>query len=51
VLENREIARQRMSQVFERIGLVTGWKAPTDPFFIGDFASKRLSRVHSKAQI
>jgi hypothetical protein len=37
VLENREIARQRMSQVFERIGLAYRVESANDPFFIGEF--------------
>ena len=37
VLENREIARQRMSQVFERIGLAYRVENANDPFFIGEF--------------
>ncbi|MEW5870902.1 MAG: hypothetical protein AB1894_16635 [Chloroflexota bacterium] len=37
VLENREIARQRMSQVFEKIGLAYRVESANDPFFIGEF--------------
>jgi len=37
VLENRELARQRMSQVFERIGLAYRVESANDPFFIGEF--------------
>jgi seryl-tRNA synthetase len=37
VLENREIARQRMSQVFERIGFAYRVESANDPFFIGEF--------------
>jgi seryl-tRNA synthetase len=37
VLENREIARQRMSQAFERIGLAYRIESANDPFFIGEF--------------
>lgn len=37
VLENREIARQRMSRVFERIGLAYRVESANDPFFIGEF--------------
>jgi len=37
VLQNREIARQRMSQVFENIGLAYRVESANDPFFIGEF--------------
>jgi seryl-tRNA synthetase len=37
VLENREIARQRMSRVLERIGLAYRVESANDPFFIGEF--------------
>ena len=37
VLENREIARQRMAQFFERIGLAYRVESANDPFFIGEF--------------
>jgi seryl-tRNA synthetase len=37
VLENREIARQRMAQFFERIGLSYRVESANDPFFIGEF--------------
>jgi hypothetical protein len=37
VLENREIARLRMSQVFEKIGLAYRVESANDPFFIGEF--------------
>ncbi len=37
VLENREIARQRMSQVFERLGFAYRVESANDPFFIGEF--------------
>lgn len=37
VLENREIARQRMAEFFEDIGLVYRVESATDPFFIGEF--------------
>jgi seryl-tRNA synthetase len=37
VLENRELARQRMSTVFEEIGLAYRVESANDPFFIGDF--------------
>ncbi len=37
VLENREIARQRMAVVFEKIGLVYRVESANDPFFIGEF--------------
>jgi seryl-tRNA synthetase len=37
VLDNREIARQRMSHVFEEIGLAYRVESANDPFFIGEF--------------
>jgi seryl-tRNA synthetase len=37
VLENREIARQRMAQFFEQIGLAYRVESANDPFFIGEF--------------
>lgn len=37
VLENREAARQRMAQVFEKIGLAYRVESANDPFFIGEF--------------
>lgn len=37
ILENREIARQRMQAVFEAIGLAYRVESATDPFFIGEF--------------
>jgi len=37
VLENREIARQRMEKVFERIGFAYRVESANDPFFIGEF--------------
>jgi seryl-tRNA synthetase len=37
VLENREVARQRMSRVLERIGLAYSVESANDPFFIGEF--------------
>jgi hypothetical protein len=37
ILENREIARQRMSRVFEEIGLAYRTESANDPFFIGEF--------------
>jgi seryl-tRNA synthetase len=37
VLENREIARQRMQPVFEKIGLAYRVESANDPFFIGEF--------------
>jgi seryl-tRNA synthetase len=37
VLENREIARQRMSKVFEETGLAYRVESANDPFFIGDY--------------
>lgn len=37
VLENREIARQRMNQVFKEIGLAYRVESANDPFFVGEF--------------
>jgi len=37
VLENREIARQRMSEFFKEIGFVYQVESANDPFFIGEF--------------
>jgi len=37
VLENREIARQRMQTTFEKIGLAYRVESANDPFFIGEF--------------
>ncbi len=37
VLANRETARQRMSRVFEEIGLAYRVESANDPFFIGEF--------------
>lgn len=37
VLENREIARQRLRPVFEEIGLAYRVESANDPFFIGEF--------------
>jgi seryl-tRNA synthetase len=37
VLENREIARQRMALFFEQIGLAYRVESANDPFFIGEF--------------
>ena len=37
VLENREIARQRMSKVLEEIGMAYRVESANDPFFIGEF--------------
>ncbi len=37
VLESRELARQRMSAVFEAIGLAYRVESANDPFFIGEF--------------
>ena len=37
VLENREIARERMRSVFEQIGLAYRVESANDPFFIGEF--------------
>ena len=37
VLENREIARQRMRRVFEQVGLAYRVESANDPFFIGEF--------------
>jgi seryl-tRNA synthetase len=37
VLQNREIARQRMQTAFEKIGLAYRVESANDPFFIGEF--------------
>jgi len=37
VLENRELARQHMTRVFEKIGLAYRVESANDPFFIGEF--------------
>jgi seryl-tRNA synthetase len=37
VLENREVAHQRMSAVFDAIGLAYQVESANDPFFIGEF--------------
>jgi seryl-tRNA synthetase len=37
VLENREVARQRMAAFFEQIGLAYRVESANDPFFIGEF--------------
>jgi len=37
VLENREVARQRMQGVFEEIGFAYRVESANDPFFIGEF--------------
>lgn len=37
VLQNREVARQRMAQFFEKIGLAYSVVSANDPFFIGEF--------------
>lgn len=37
VLENREVARQRMQKVFEEIGMAYRVESANDPFFIGEF--------------
>ena len=37
VLENREIARQRMAPFFEQIGLAYFVETANDPFFVGEF--------------
>ncbi len=37
VLENREIGRQRMASVLEKIGLAYQVESANDPFFIGEF--------------
>lgn len=37
VLENRELARQRMAQYFEQLGLAYRVESANDPFFIGEF--------------
>jgi seryl-tRNA synthetase len=37
VLDNREVARQRMAKFFEQIGLAYRVESANDPFFIGEF--------------
>jgi seryl-tRNA synthetase len=37
VLDNREVARQRMAKLFEQIGLAYRVESANDPFFIGEF--------------
>lgn len=37
VLENRELARQRMTPVFKELGLAYRVESANDPFFIGEF--------------
>lgn len=37
VLENRELARQRMARVLEEIGIAYRVESANDPFFIGEF--------------
>ena len=37
VLENRELARERMKNVFEKIGMAYRVESANDPFFIGEF--------------
>ncbi len=37
VLEQREVARQRMQRVFEEIGLAYRVESANDPFFVGEF--------------
>jgi seryl-tRNA synthetase len=37
VLESREAARQRMAQVFKKIGMAYRVESANDPFFIGEF--------------
>ena len=37
VLDNRELARQRMAGVFEQLGLAYQVESANDPFFIGEF--------------
>jgi seryl-tRNA synthetase len=37
VLENREIARERMRPFFEQVGLAYHVESANDPFFIGEF--------------
>ena len=37
VLENREIARQRMEKIFGKMGLAYSVESANDPFFIGEF--------------
>lgn len=49
ILENREIARQRMQAVFEAIGLAYRVESATDPFFIGEF--RKQSAFQSAFQL
>ena len=42
VLDNREVARQRMRQVFEEVGLAYRVESATDPFFIGEFRKQSI---------
>lgn len=49
VLENREIARKRMSQVFEEIGLAYRVESANDPFFVGEF--RKQSAFQSAFQL
>jgi seryl-tRNA synthetase len=37
VLDNREVARQRMAKFFEQLGLAYRVESANDPFFIGEF--------------
>jgi len=43
VLENREIARQRMARFFERIGLAYRVESANDPSLLVNSASRPLS--------
>jgi seryl-tRNA synthetase len=49
VLDNREMARRRMSQVFEEIGLAYRVESANDPFFIGEF--RKQSAFQSAFQL
>lgn len=42
VLENRETARQRMSQTLEELGLAYRVESANDPFFIGEFRKQAV---------
>jgi seryl-tRNA synthetase len=49
VLENREMARKRMSRVFEEIGLAYRVESANDPFFVGEF--RKQSAFQSAFQL
>ncbi len=49
VLEQREIARQRMAPVFEELGLAYRVESANDPFFVGEF--RRQATFQSAFQL